>query len=171
MTLSQLAKRSGKSVPYLMTLQKKYGLPASKEYSDGYLVLVQKIIYLAICSVPVKAIQSLLTRERKLLEMLKVDSLHDSAHWFEDLCSMKFTSSRLLLSGHDLGHPVNSTEVQTGLDFNERETELFSNKEMGADVLRELKLYAIDMKAVQERIKTELPVIENASKWGHKTSS
>lgn len=41
---------------------------------------------------------------------------------------------------------------------------------MGADVLRELKLYAAEKEVVQERIKAELPVIEDASKWGHKIS-
>ena len=42
MKLSELAKKVGKSAPYVMTLQKKLGLTASKDYPDGYAVLVQK---------------------------------------------------------------------------------------------------------------------------------
>lgn len=73
MNLRDLAEAVGKSVPFVMTLQKKYGLPACKEYNEGYAVLVKKIMYLGICSVPVKEITALLKSERRLLELLKVD--------------------------------------------------------------------------------------------------
>ncbi|VGO11866.1 hypothetical protein PDESU_00413 [Pontiella desulfatans] len=36
MTITALSKQIGKSVPYILTLQKKYGLPATKDYSEGY---------------------------------------------------------------------------------------------------------------------------------------
>lgn len=42
----------GKSAPYLMTLQKKFGLPVCKDYPEGYAELIKKLIYLSICSVP-----------------------------------------------------------------------------------------------------------------------
>lgn len=140
MQLNELAKKVGKNAPYVLTLQKKFGLPACKNYPEGYAVLVKKLIYLSICSVPEKDIQSLLTKEKKLLEMLKVDSLHAGDLWFESMCSMKHSPTRLLLSGHDLGHPVDCNVIQAGLDFSEREKELFKSTEMGASALRELQL-------------------------------
>ena len=167
MKLSELAKVAGKSAPYVMTLQKKFGLPACKDYPDGYAVLVKKLIYLSICSVPNKDIKSLLSKEKKLLELLKVDSLHDGALWYESMCTMKSGPSCLLLSGHDLGHPVECQTIQTGLDFSEREKELFQSSEMGASVLRELQRYSEVLDQVRDRIQQELPVVESAFKWGH----
>ena len=35
MKLNGLAKQVGKSAPYVMVLQKKFGLPACKDYPDG----------------------------------------------------------------------------------------------------------------------------------------
>lgn len=165
MKLNELAKAVGKSAPYVMTLQKKYGLAACKNYPDGYAVLVKKLIYLSICSVPDKEIKSLLSKEKKLLELLKVDSLHDGELWFENMCIMKTGPSRLLLSGHDLGHPVDCQSIQTGLDFSEREKELFQSSEMGASALRELQRYSGILSAVKVRVKQEMLTMESALKW------
>lgn len=166
MKLNVLAKRVEKSVPYVMTLQKKFGLPACKDYPPGYVILAKKLIYLSICSVPDKEIKSLLSKEKKLLELLKVDSLHDGDLWFESMCSMLAGSNRLLLSGHDLGHPIDCKVVQTGLDFSARDKELFQSHEMGASVLRELQRYSEVLKKIQARIRQELPYVESALKWG-----
>lgn len=165
MKLNELAKAVGKSAPYVMTLQKKFGLPSCKAYPDGYAILVKKLLYLSICSVPDKEIKSLLSKEKKLLELLKVDSLHDGDLWFESMCSMKSGPKRLLLSGHDLGHPVECKTIQTGLDFNEREKELFQSSEMGASALRELQRYSEILSKVKERIEQERPSVESALKW------
>ena len=40
MKLNAMAKRVGKSAPYVLVLQKKFGLPACKDYPEGYAVLV-----------------------------------------------------------------------------------------------------------------------------------
>jgi hypothetical protein len=165
MKLNELAKTAGKSVPYVMTLQKKFGLPVSKVYPGGYAVLIKKLIYLSICSVPDKEIKSLLAKEKKLLELLKVDSLHNGELWFESMCAMKSGPTRLLLSGHDLGHPVECQTIQTGLDFSEREKELFQSSEMGASALRELQRYSEIFNKIQGRIEQELPTVESAQKW------
>jgi hypothetical protein len=163
--LSEVADLVGKSVPYVMTLQKKFGLPVCKDYPDGYSVLVKKLVYLSICSVPDKEIKSLLAKERKLLELLKVDSLHDGELWLESMCYMKHGPARLLLTGYDLGQPIDCQTIQTGLDFSEREKELFQSSEMGASALRELQRYAEVLNKVLERIDQECPVVEAALKW------
>ena len=166
MKLSTLAKRTGKSVPYVMVLQKKFGLPICKDYPAGYAVLVKKLIYLSICSVPDKEIKSLLAKEKKLLELLKVDSLHEGELWFDSMCIMQSGPNRLLLTGHDLGHPVDCETIQTGLDFSDREKELFQSHEMGASALRELQRYSEAFNKIQKRIRAELPAVEAAQKWG-----
>jgi hypothetical protein len=165
MKLGELAKQVGKSGPYVLTLQKKFGLPGSKDYPEGYAVLVKKLIYLSICSVPDKDIKSLLSKEKKLLELLKVDSLHDGELWFESMCTMKHGPSHLLFTGHDLGHPVECQTIQTGLDFSDREKELFQSSEMGASVLRELQRYSEILNKVKVRIAQELSIVESAQKW------
>ena len=165
MKLRDLAEAVRKSVPFVMTLQKKYGLPACKEYRTGYAVLVKKIIYLSICSVPVKEIKALLKIERRLLELLKVDSLHESHDWFESLCTMKTGTSRLLLSGYDIGSPISGSTVQAGLDFRKRDKELFSDHEMGSSALRGLKKYAEIVNPIRHRLKEELPLLKEALKW------
>ena len=167
MKLKELAEKCGKSVPFIMTTQKKYALPAGKEYSDGYAALLSKLIYLQLASIPQKEIKTLLTRERKLLELLKADSLTHSPTWFEDLCVDKFGPKRLLLSGYDLGH---RTGVQTGLDFAERDSELFGNHEMGDDALRALKLCMESQETILARLRKEIPVLSNALKWSRKVA-
>ena len=165
MTAKELAESVGKTVPYVQALQKKFGLPACRAYPEGYAVLVRKLVYLSICSVPDRDIKSLLAKERSLLELLKVDSLGDGPLWFESLCVMKSGPTRLLLSGYELGHPVSARTVQTGLDFNEREKELFQSSEMGVDVLREVERYAEVLDRVLDRVRLGLPAAKAALKW------
>ena len=78
-------------------------------------------------------------------ELLKVDSLHDGEIWFDAkrgfpqesndrrewqrMCTMKHGPTRLLLSGHDLGHPVDCKTIQTGLGFSEPEKEFFQSSD------------------------------------------
>jgi len=165
MTLNELAKSAGKSPPFVLNLISGFGLTKTKEFSVGYAVLVKKLIALSLCSVSKKDIQTLLDREKGLLELLKADSLSGGSAWFEDLCVSDSGPTRLLLSGYDLGHSVTADGLQTGLDFAKRETELFSHQEMGADALRALKLYAEIHKTVFERMRVEVPVLSSSLKW------
>jgi hypothetical protein len=163
--IKELAEAVGKSAPYVMTLQKKFGLATCKTYSAGHALLISKLLYLTVCSVPVKDIQELLKSERRLLELLKVHSLHDRPDWFESLCTMKAGPTRLLLSGHDIGYHLTDNMVQTGLDFNPRDKELFEDREMGSDALVGLQLYRENLEKVRERVKREVPVMEDALHW------
>jgi len=168
MNLSRMAKRCGVSGQRVMMVQKSFGLPASTAYSDGFAVLVSKIIWLQIASIPKKMIQTQLSREHKLLELLKVDSLTHSPTWFEDLCVDKFGPKNLLLSGYDLGHRAG---VQTGLDFAERDSELFASSEMGNDALRALKLCMESQEKILARLRQEIPVLSFALKWSRKVTT
>lgn len=167
MNLKQLSAECGKSVPFVMNLQQKFALPVCKVYSSGYAVLVKKLVFLDACSVPVRECLALLTAEKRLLELLKVDSLDPSPEWFENLCAMKSGPNRLLLSGYDLER---KSGVQPGLDFAEREKELFGHKEMGADAIRALELCHKASGAVRVRLEQELPLLSAALKWGRKAT-
>lgn len=168
MNLKQLAEECGKSPPFIMTVQKGFGLPGLKQYSSGYAVLISKLIWLQIASIPKKEIQTQLTRERKLLELLKVDSHAPSPTWFEDQCKEAWGPGHLLLSGYALGH---KSGVQTGLDFSERESELFGSQEMGDDALRALDLCMKSQEAILSRLRQEIPVLSSALKWSRKANS
>lgn len=167
MNLKQLAGECGKSVPFILNLQQRFALPSCKEYSAGYAALMRKLVFLDACSVPAKECVALLTAEKRLLELLKVDSLDPIPEWFENLCTMKHGPNRLLLSGYDLGR---KSGVQPGLDFAEREKELFGHREMGADALRALELCRKVSGAVRARLSLELPLLSAALKWGHKAA-
>ncbi|MDP6630916.1 MAG: hypothetical protein QGH42_13590 [Kiritimatiellia bacterium] len=132
MKLKALAESVGKSVPFVMNLQQKYALTPCKVYNEGYVVLVKKLIYLSICSVPLKDIKTLLKRERRLLELLRVDSVQEIPDWFESICVMKSGSARLLLSGFDIGYELEGEIVQIGLDFSSRGRELFGAVQHGS---------------------------------------
>ncbi len=166
MTLSELASEAGKSVPAVMVIQKKYGLHPYDDYSDGYAVLLKKVVYLAVFSVPAKDVKLLHKRERALLQLLKVDSAHSSPQWFEVLCCMKTGPKRLLLSGYDVGNALTGGSVQTGLDFKQRPDELFSDDEMGVDVLRGVRRYTETLERVRERLVAERENVRQALKWG-----
>ena len=167
MKLKELAEASGKTVPFVMNLQQKFALPSCKEYSAGYAALVKKLVFLDACSVPAKDSLALLTAEKRLLELLKVDSLDPVPEWFENLCTMKSGPNRLLLSGYDLER---TSSVQPGLDFAEREKELFGHQEMGADAIRALKLCREATAAVRSRLRQELPLLSAALKWSRRAA-
>ena len=168
MKLKELAEAARRSVPFIMNLQQKFVLPSCKEYSTGYAALMKKLVFLGACSVSTKECLALLTAEKRLLELLKVDSIDPGPEWFENLCTMKSGPNRLLLSGYDLER---KSGVQPGLDFAEREKELFGHGEMGSDALRALKLYHQAANAVRGRLNRELPLLSAALKWGRKTAS
>lgn len=107
------------------------------------------------------------TAEKRLLELLKVDSLDPVPEWFENLCTMKHGPNRLLLSGYDLER---KSGVQPGLDFADREKELFAHREMGADALRALELCRKASDAVRTRLSQEIPLLSAALKWGRKAA-
>jgi hypothetical protein len=60
--------------------------------------------------------------------------------------------------------------VQPGLDFAEREKELFGHREMGADALRALELCRKASGAVRARLSLELPLLSAALKWSRKAA-
>ncbi|MDD3605440.1 MAG: hypothetical protein PHD86_09685, partial [Kiritimatiellae bacterium] len=120
---------------------------------------------------PQKDIELLLARERKLLEMLKVDSVSEDSDWFERLCTMKTGPTRLLLSGYDLKCRIDGNAVQPGLDFAERTRELFTEKELASDALTALRNYAAIFRKIQGQLIQDIPAMAASVNWARRIAA
>jgi len=171
MKIKALAEAAGRSVPYVMNIQKKFGMRQMLNYPEGHAALLTKLVRLSLCSVPQKDIELLLARERKLLEMLKVDSVSEDSDWFERLCTMKTGPTRLLLSGYDLKCRIDGNAVQPGLDFAERTRELFTEKELASDALTALRNYAAIFRKIQGQLIQDLPAMAASVNWARRIAA
>ena len=165
MKLREVASRIGLSVPKVLELQKKFRLDRAASYPAGYGVLLRKLLYLSTLGVPKPDLVELLKCEKKILELLRIDSFYHEPLWFEALCTMRSGPTRLLLSGYDLGHQPHAGTVQVELDFLERERELFAAAEMGDSVLLELERYTEILNRVKSRLKEKMPLHRAALNW------
>lgn len=171
MKMKALAESVDRSVPFVMNIQRQFGLRTLLNYPDGYVALLKKLVWLSLSPVPQKDIELLLNRERKLLEVLKVDSVSHDTDWFESMCVMKSGPTRLLLSGYDLKCRIDGGAVQQGLDFAERARELFEDREMGSDALAALKNYAAICQKIRLQLAQDIPAMAAALRWARKVSA
>ena len=173
LTFSELCQVCGKSQVYVRNLLTSLGLPLpSKDnrYSSAYARFIQTIIALRTFSVPLAEIADLFTKEQTVLRLLKVDGLGVSATWYLDQCDNKgHMEWRLLLTGYDVGFPIDSKVIQPNLDFGIRKKELFSGKEMGEDVRRALDSYLRLLAKIMARVDQERPVLNQALQWAKET--
>jgi len=162
----------GKSGPYVRGLQRDLGLPvppSGEEYTDSYLSFMETVVALRTFNVPTADIVDLFEKERKILQLLHFDSMEESTTWYmAPRNSNGHTENHLLLTGHDLGFPITSDAVQANLNFREKEPELFAGAEMGEDVRRVLRLYVERLLKIDERVRTETPVLEDALAWAER---
>lgn len=163
-----LCKNTGKSSAYVRRLQRDLDMPADGKqgYTEGYLHFMKKVVALRSLSVPTDEIHDLLFKEKKILEMLNVDTLGDSPTWYVDApVGAGVSASRLMLTGQDLGFPVRDGAIQSHLDFGGKENELFEGGEMGEDVRRVLGLYVEALKKIEMRVRSERRVLKSALEW------
>jgi hypothetical protein len=169
---SGLCEVLGKRAFYVSKLQRALGLyiPSSEEgYSGAYICFMEKIVALRTFNVPTAEIVELFSKEKRILELLRFDSLGNSPTWYLDSCgSPQRAAERLLLTGYDIGFPVDSAAIQINLDFGKRDGELFDGHEMGEDVSRALSLYNKLVMRVRSRVEQETPVLRNALFWGER---
>lgn len=159
---------TGKSSVYVRNLQNQLGLPVMERgsYTYAYLAFVQRVIFLRAFSVPLQEISELFAREKQLLCMLKMDALASSRTWYLDQCGLaENTDSRLMLTGHNVGFPVQAGTIQTNLDFGRRDKELFESREMGEDVKLSLDAYLKAASKVKARIARERMLLRRALSW------
>jgi hypothetical protein len=166
-TLGEMAKELNRSAVYLAGLQARFELPGlpGAGYSDAYLAFLQSVIHLRSLNVAEDALREVWHLEKKLLQMLYVDST-GSPTWFLDACGQTtHPRRRLLLSNHDLGVEIHARMLQLGLNFTEGLPELFASKEMGEDALRVLGEYLKLHSRISAEAKAELPQLRAALAW------
>lgn len=170
-TFCEMCQVLGKSSPYVHNLQVKLGLyiPAKGEdYSDAYVIFMQTVISLRTFSIPVDDICQLLETEKKLLKLLKVDSLTHSRTWYLDACGLTHDArnrNRLLLTNHEIDLHIKPDSIQSNLDFGAKDRELFSGHEMGEDARRVYDVYKRQRAEMMDRVKVETQVLERALDW------
>lgn len=166
-TLGDIAKSLNRSPVYLVGLQERFELPKLEGpgYSDAYLAFLRVVVYLRILNLAEDALLDLWHFEKKLLQLLHVDTT-GSPTWFLDSCGQTTRpGQRLLLSNHDLGIPLPSGTLQLGLDFSTTLPELFAENEMGEDALRVLGEYLKRYTKIQTKLNAELPLVREATRW------
>ena len=132
-------------------------------YAD-YVAFLRAVIALRTFGIAEDALLRLWNFEKKLLQLLHVDST-GSPTWFLDSCGVTtHPNQRLLLTNHDLGVPVPSKELQLGLDFADKLPELFGGTEMGEDALRVLNEYITLYARIRADLRMELPHVREAAK-------
>ena len=166
-SFGDIAKALNRSPVYLSGLQKRFELPAleGSAYSDAYVAFLRGVINLRTFDISEESLRDLWQLEKKLLQLLHVDST-GSRTWFLDSCGATNNSShRLLLTNHDLGVAVPARELQLGLNFSSKSPELFPGAEMGEDALRALNKYIPEHNRIMAAITAELPHVRTAVKW------
>jgi len=166
-TLSDMAKVLSRSPVYLYGLQKHFDLPVfeAAAYSPAYLTFLRTLLILRTFNIAEAALLDLWQLEKKLLQLLHVDST-GSPTWYLDACGAStHPERRLLLTNHDLGVPLTSSEVQTGLNFAESLPELVAGTEMGEDILRVLRVSLQIRARILADLAAELPHLRAAAKW------
>jgi hypothetical protein len=166
-TLGDMVTSLNRSAVYLHGLQARFELPVSEgaSYSDAYLAFVRAVVFLRMLNVSEESLRDLWHLEKKLLQLLHVDST-GSPTWFLDACGPATHSRRrLLLTNRDMGVALPSQAVQLGLDFSDRLPELFAGKEMGEDALRVLGEYLKLYSRIQAEVGAEVPLVRAATRW------
>ena len=107
-TFAELTHALNRPVIYLRGLQSRFELPEfdGARYSDAYLALLKKLIYLRALSISEPTLRDLWHIEKKLLQILHADSA-GSPTWFLDACgATTHPGRRLLLTSFDLQRPA-----------------------------------------------------------------
>jgi len=165
-SMKQMAERLGRPAVWIAGVQKRFGLPVLESYPEGYESFLRKIVHLRVLGVSEETLREFWTVERKLIEVLHLDS-QSSSTWMLDACSVAADPNRrLLLSNIDLGFPLPATDLQIGLNFAASSPELFAEKEMGEDALRLISDYRTRLASIRLSVGSELSVLKGAIKWG-----
>jgi hypothetical protein len=169
-TLGDMAKALNRSAVYLHGLQARFELPtmAGSGYPEAYLSFLRTVVFLRMLDVSEESLRDLWHIERKLLQLLHVDS-SGSSTWFLDACGQTtHPSRRLLLTNHDMGVALPSRTLQLSLNFAADLPELFAGKEMGEDALRVLGDYLKLQTRIQADVTTEVPLLRAATRWSRR---
>ena len=119
LTFARLCEILGKAPFYITNLQRSLGVyvPLSEVgYSVAYVSFMEKVVALRTFNVPTSDIADVFTKEKRILELLKFDSLSTSPTWYLDACGRPNRSDEhLLLTGHALGFALHASAIQVNL--------------------------------------------------------
>lgn len=169
-TLGEMAKTLNRSAVYLHGVQARFELPAMEGagYTEAYLAFLRTVVFLRMLNVSEESLRDLWHLEKKLLQLLHVDST-GSPTWFLDACGRRtHPRRRLLLTNHDMGVALPSRTLQLGLNFAADLPELFAAKEMGEDALRVLGDYLKHQTRIQADVSVEVPLVRAATRWSRR---
>ena len=146
-------------------MRKRFGLPIMDDYPECYVSFLRKLRDLRNLGITEERLVNLWDIERKLIAILHLDLGGGDLSLIEGCSAEADPQFRLLLSNADLGVPLMSRDVQTGLDFQARPRELFEGKEMGEDALRLLGEYKTLLQDLREIIELETKVLKGSLQW------
>lgn len=168
--LSDIARDLNRPVPVLRAMQARLGLPVLRgdRYPAAYVLFFRKVMAFRRLGVGEDRLARLFELEKKLMRLLNADAAGSDAWFLDFVMQAGGGARRLLLTNFDVGCDLESHALQPGLDLVGRPKELFGEKEMGEDVLRVLRKYLAEHRAVIEAIDGELPLLRGALAWGRK---
>ena len=166
MTTAELIERLGRPALWISRMRKRFGLPVLDDYPECCVAFLRKIRDLRNLGVSEEKLGDLWDLERKLIAILHLDLGGGDLSLIEGCSVEADPGHRLLLSNADLGVPLMARDVQAGLDFQKRPSELFDGKEMGEDTLRLLGEYRHLLQEVREIVGMERDVLRGSIRWG-----
>jgi len=172
-SLGALAKTLNREPFYIRALLSRFEVPLREGalFTEAHLAFLETIVRLRTFNVTEVTLRELWHLEKKLLQLLHVDSTGSST-WFLDACgATTHPERRLLLTTYDLGVPLTGGEVQTGLNFSQSLPELFAGQEMGENTLRVFAEYLKQQQRILASIASELPRVRSAVKWAARFKS
>lgn len=165
--LAAMVRMLHRPAVYLRGLQTRFDLPLldGDAYSEAYLAFFRTLLHLRILGISEDRLREAWRLERKLLQLLHVDS-GGSPTWFLDACGQAaHPERRLLLSNYDMGLDLCANAVQAELDFSVRPPELFLGREMGEDAIRLLGECVKLQRQILDDVRREAVLVRDALSW------
>jgi hypothetical protein len=166
-TLAEIAAELGRDRLYLLGWIKRFELPPGhgNRYSAIYLSFFRTVVFLRLAQIPEEKLVELWTLEKKLMNLLHVDTSSSPTWMIDGYAAVGNDSRRLFLSRFDIGTDLQSACVQPGLDFSPAPAELFGGRDMGEDALRLLGIYLAELKPVLATMASQSTLLGEAARW------
>jgi hypothetical protein len=166
-TLAEIAAEVGRDRIYLLGWIKRFELPPGhgNRYPATYLSFFRMVVFLRLAQIPEEKLVELWTLEKKLMNLLHVDTSNSPTWMIDGHAAAGIDSRRLFLSRFDIGTDLQSACVQPGLDFSPAPAELFGGRDMGEDALRLLGIYLAELKPVLSTVASQAAMLGEAARW------
>jgi hypothetical protein len=166
-TLAEIAAELGRDRLYLLGWMKRFELPPGhgNRYLATYLSFFRTVVFLKLAQIPEEKLVELWTLEKKLMNLLHVDTSSSPTWMIDGHTATGNDSRRLFLSRFDIGTDLQSACVQPGLDFSPAPAELFGGRDMGEDALRLLGIYLAELKPVLATVASQSALLGEAARW------